>query len=526
MANHTKPTAIRDVVEVPVVEVTVMEDRAHVTRRATLELTEGLRRVVVRDVAPVISDKTLLVTIAGDGARLVDARVGRERVVRTDDDDELAKARDTFELERERDALDERIAAAEAAHALLARHVAAVDKVAIHTVADLATDTAWGKVVGAEWSARFDAVRDEQRSLRRELVESEIAMEDLRDERARLQVRIETSRTPLLRANAWIAIDLDVRESGAHEVSIIYIVPGACWRPYHTAQLAADAVQLRTDACVWQNTGEDWRGVALQLSTERPSLGVEPPELASDVITARKKSDTIVVAARDQTIETAGLGGDAIERPPEVPGIDDGGEVQRLLAPGASDIPSDGRPYRIEIGSFSADAEVELVCMAELCDSVLCKTTQINQGTSPILAGPVDLIRDSGYVGRTSVLFIAPGERFELGWGPEPALRITREVEVHRDKTRLLSSWITRTHDVIVHVSNISVEPRTLRVTERVPVSEIEKLEISADQKNTRDGARPDENGFVSWTVTVPAHGTDRVELRYRVKKHEDVQGY
>jgi len=56
------------------------------------------------------------------------------------------------------------------------------------------------------------------------------------------------------------------------------------------------------------------------------------------------------------------------------------------------------------------------------------------------LAGPVDLIRENGFVGRTSVLFIAAGERFELGWGPDAELRVKRHSESKQEKSRRLSS--------------------------------------------------------------------------------------
>ena len=35
------------------------------------------------------------------------------------------------------------------------------------------------------------------------------------------------------------------------------------------------------------------------------------------------------------------------------------------------------------------------------------------------LAGPVDLIRDGGFAGRTTLLYVAAGEGFALGWGVE-----------------------------------------------------------------------------------------------------------
>ena len=143
----------------------------------------------------------------------------------------------------------------------------------------------------------------------------------------------------------------------------------------------------------------------------------------------------------------------------------------------------------------------------------------------PLLAGPVDLIRDAGLAGRTSVLYIAPGERFELGWGPDPSLRVHRRDERLEDESRMLSAWTTQRHKVTLRLSNIGDEQKIVHVKECVPVSEIEKVQISVHPDETTSRARPDVNGFLDWTVTLQPFGHDSVTLRYDIKKHDDVRG-
>ena len=59
-------------IEAPVVEVTVLEDRAHVVRRGRIELPAGTSRLRIDGVAPVLADKTLCAALvppaSGDGA--------------------------------------------------------------------------------------------------------------------------------------------------------------------------------------------------------------------------------------------------------------------------------------------------------------------------------------------------------------------------------------------------------------------------------------------------------------------------
>src|SRR5262249_3490005 len=62
----------------PIDSVTVTEDRAHVRRRASVDVPAGVSRLRIEGVAPVISDKTP--RVRATGAKTGDARVVRKKV--------------------------------------------------------------------------------------------------------------------------------------------------------------------------------------------------------------------------------------------------------------------------------------------------------------------------------------------------------------------------------------------------------------------------------------------------------------
>ena len=163
--------------------------------------------------------------------------------------------------------------------------------------------------------------------------------------------------------------------------------------------------------------------------------------------------------------------------------------------------------------------------MPELAEAVVLKSSHVNRSQLPILAGPVDLVREGGFVGRSSLLFIAPGENFAIGWGPDGALRVQRTVELAKEDRGVMSSWTNQAHLVKVKISNLGAQERTVVVTERVPVSEIEKLRIEVDAGATSERQKPDSNGFIRWRLELPAFGRKTIELRYVVRKHGDVVG-
>jgi uncharacterized protein (TIGR02231 family) len=341
-----------------------------------------------------------------------------------------------------------------------------------------------------------------------------------------LGCHLEAKASPQTDLSATIVLKVELEASQELEIEIDYIVPGACWRPYYTAELddGEQSLQFRTDACVWQRTGEDWEGVSLHFSTQRSSLGIEAPQLANDVLRTRKKPEEMQVVAREQAIHTSGLG--AQESPTEgVPGVDDGGEVLRLSGTAPAVVASDGQAYRVTLSEFREPVQLERVLTAELIPAVLFKSQQRNAGAHPILAGPVDLIRHRGLMGRTQIGFVAPGERFDLGWGPDPALRVERNERKRDEEGSRLSSWLTRRSRIDIHISNLAAQTRCVEVTERVPVSETEKVEIVPSPDKTSQGRTPDRDGFVRWQLELPAFGCESIRLEYDVKRDKKVAG-
>jgi len=295
-------------------------------------------------------------------------------------------------------------------------------------------------------------------------------------------------------------------------------------------------VAWETLAVVWQATGEDWTNVALTLSLERASLGVEPPRLRDDEVHARRRPDHVTVEAREHEQQTTGLGGSVLE----VPGIDDGGLGLTLAIAGAN-VRADGAPHRLPIGGFSTSAQLSLVAIPLRSAWVHLRARLINAGSAPLLAGPVDLLMSSGYVGRAEIGFVAPGEKVYLGFGPDSELRAHRTEDRERDDAGLLGGWNVQTVRVAVRLSNLGAQKREVVVTERIPVSEVEQVTVEASSPDayllerkdqpggeeiTQVTARAiDDRGLVTWAVELPPHGRRAVTLEYKVRSQRGVAG-
>jgi uncharacterized protein (TIGR02231 family) len=508
----------------PITKVTVLEDRAQIERRGPIDVVEGANRLAVWDVAPVLQDVSLRVEVtqsaaaAGPTVRVEDARVRRATRVGHKEKPEAAAA-----LERRLEELVREHASLLDDAERTGQRAGVVGAMMQKAVEELPTDAAWSLGDPSTWTSTFEALSGKTRQLlsqaqatRRRVEEVVESADFVGNERARLD-------RPDTRLLAIIEIDARATAAGSVEFVVEYTVPAALWRPTHEATLDDGVLTVASRAAVWQNTGEDWSDVEVAFSTARSSLGHEPPRLSDDVLTTQKKDSRVVVSAREVAVQSAGLGrsaggGGGAPRPAgvDLPGVDDGGDIQLLKSLQRVSVPSDGRPCFVPVGTAAAPANTTLVIMGELEKSAFVKATAEHRGTRPLLAGPVELVRSSGFVGTTRTMFVAPGERFALGFGRDDDVRVQRTADV-KDLIDAVDQWRRRTHTVQLYLSNLGGEEKRVEIVERIPVSETEHVKVTLVADKTSGTPAVDADGLVRWTQTIAPRGRLRLVLVFVV---------
>lgn len=522
-ARHFPPIdTSRKEVEIPAHEVTLLEDRARVRRWAEIDLVEGTNRLLVLGVAPTLQDVSLSGHIDGE-ASVTDLRCRRAmRVWHADQPADIGAIDEQIEGHRRtlRHLAEDRTRLAE-------RHEVLHD-IATKSAEEIPVDAAWGIVNQQAWRENFERLFDRMKTLRQETFDVYHRQIDVSESLDNAVMRRVAATTTTQRFVAWIEIDVVASAAGRVRIEVDYVVPNALWRPMHQARLVDGKVRFEMSAVVWQRTGEDWSSVALAFSTARSSLGTEPPLLSDDRLSARRRSEQVEVEARQVRVQRAqvGGGGGAPRTPSarELPGVDDGGEIQVMRAEGTHDVPSDGRPTTIPVGAFAAPCEARLVVLPELEAKAFLETRLVNEAKVPILAGPVALVRDHGFVGWTETLFVAPGQRFSLSFGPDDAVRVTRTVK-EASEVDHVDGWRVDARLVKIFLSNLGGDPKQLSVTERIAVSEVEEVRVALLDENTSDGATVDDDGFVKWTLDLDPHGRATRQLAWSIAVAPGVEG-
>ncbi|CAM9179283.1 unnamed protein product [Hapterophycus canaliculatus] len=91
-----------------------------------------------------------------------------------------------------------------------------------------------------------------------------------------------------------ILVTIDVQEMGGIELEVKYMTRGATWSPSYDIRVdtQTDSVSCTYYGMVSQNTTEDWKGVALRLSTAEPNVHGTPPALGSKIVSLKREGST------------------------------------------------------------------------------------------------------------------------------------------------------------------------------------------------------------------------------------------
>ena len=494
--------------------VTFFEDRARVERVATVSCAPGVHTLRLLGISALADDSSVVVT--SSHGEVKGARIERFMETPTDGDSERE------ELERE---VQRRRAEADQASQEQGRleiQVSQLQRFEQELIDHLAHVPSSQGIEIASWQDATDNIGGRMEGLLQELRAATRANRKAHDRLHRAQQRLRDAQGKEPRMKATLEVQLECPDDGEVEITAHYFVPCALWRPSHRATRPAEApdtLEIVTLATVWQRTGERWEGIEAFFSTARLSKPATAPTLVDDYLSSRPKSPeekkSIQAEFRDQIIEE--LEGGPRQSVDEMPGIDDGGRPLVFSAERPVTIESTGDPVRVECYRQELAAEVERVAFAEIMEAPHLVARANWTGDQPLLAGPVELIRGREFAGRSRLDFVAAGDPFRLGFGPDGSVRIQRRVDEETDRSKLTGKQ-TRQRKVHLYLSNLSGDEQSFELVERVPVSELAEIKIIVDDH------RPDRDGFIRIPITLSPNEVRQITFQYRIEMGSQVQ--
>jgi uncharacterized protein (TIGR02231 family) len=145
-----------------------------------------------------------------------------------------------------------------------------------------------------------------------------------------------------------------------------------------------------------------------------------------------------------------------------------------------------------------------------LGSSVYREAELSNGGKHDLLGGPVTVYLDGQFVGRTEIPTVARGERFLVGFGADPQLRVRRELADKVDDVQGGNRELTFRYRLVIE--NFKDRAVPVRIFDRLPFSQ-QTSDVRVTLGKTSDELSGDKvyqrterpKGLLRWEIEVPA---------------------
>ena len=522
--------------------VTVYQDRAVVTRTASVQLAGGTTELVFANLPQALNEQSLQVSGKGSAAATILDVSAKQTYVDFTPDARVKELEDLLKaLAKQMRGIDDR-------SNLLNMQSSTLDRMEAALFAPPAKDVPRPEL--NQFTASLAYLTEQKAKVISDRATLDEQREEVQNKINTVQNQLNELRGAGGKAFKTVTVRVAATSAGSLDVSLAYTVPGAMWVPSYDARVisAERTVQLDYFGLVRQATGEDWKDVALTLSTARPSLGGAAPVLTVwnldvyDVVALRYKAEKEAMARRDvdmralraaapaavnmQTLTTNAGFADAVEEK-------DAGFATATIEAGAtsasfkiavsSSIPSDNSPQRVPITSASLKATPEYLTVPKRQAAAFLTSKVVNSSDFPLLAGAMNVFLDGTFVATSALRTVMAGEKFDLALGVDDGISIKhKRVNKFTEDTGLTNSGKRITYEYLITVQNNKKTTERVIVADQVPLSRNEKIVVKLLSPDAKE-VKPTDEGTLKWTLDLKPGEKRELTVKFTVEYGNDV---
>lgn len=517
-------------VESQISEVTVYTDRALVTRRGTVSLTGNERELTLASLPATLETESVRATGSGTVAvRLLGVRsetiFSSEPVV----DRTAELTQQIQELEIQKREINDKIATRNI-------QLKFIQGLSEKSVGFLSSSIAKQQTGLNETGELLNFLGSNYKKYLSAIAQHEIQRRELDKQIQALQQQLRQVQTPHFQQSFNIIVAIEPSGSGNFELEVSYVVTRALWTPLYDLRVNTTTNQINLNylAEVNQNTGEDWTGIALTLSTAKPGMGSLPPKLEPWYIDtfhppvkfreiapaiAYRSAYTKEEESASRSIEYALAASEPepIEAETATAQISREGGIVSFQVGGNTNIPSDGTPHKVTIFSDNYPSQPKYIAVPRLVSFAYLQAIVTNPMTgATLLAGQANIFRDNTFVGTLELENISPGQEFKLNLGIDEGLKIERELVERQVDKKLISNQRRTSYAYRLNVTNLQQVQVHLTLKEQLPVSRNEQIKVRSTLTNPK--IPPGEMGILEWEISLPPQAKQELYYQFVVE--------
>jgi len=521
-------------------EATVYSDRAQVTRIAETKLQKG-EHVLLFDNLPDVTEKNSI-QVSGKGkALLKDIKFTRQHF--SEITDEAVKA-----LHDERQRLNDEMTAANdiVSHAAnekqfvenITKKLTSTNKEPTETVFDPAM---WMEMVSF-YRTRLDA-------LDKEIRKTEKAKRSIQQELNKVNREINDIANRQSKMKNQVRVLVNMKSDGPLTLKLSYIVYGPRWYPAYDIRVATEKknMNITYNAVIRQNTTEDWDNVTVKLSTAKPNISGQQPELRPWYVDIMKPG---VYAPSEKSMEEVGatrMDNQMFKAQGAVDSLMDEDAEQEMLRQTASvetkttsvvfavsgnnTIKSDNQEHKVTVGIENFPAQFRYSAVPRLSPYAYLKAKVTNKTDYPFLPGKTSIFLDNNFVSNARMNLVASGEEFWTFLGIDEGVKVEHKLVKRYQKNEGIFAQKNKViYEYLMEITNNKKTQEEIVVWDQIPMSKNQVIAvelIKPKYKEDSDKLKKNEHNFLEWYFKPKAGEKVTIPFQFSVEypKDQDVIG-
>lgn len=350
----------------------------------------------------------------------------------------------------------------------------------------------------------------------------------------RIQNQLKELNNQLNKPLNEVVVTVSAKSAGTVEVDLSYLIYDAGWQPSYDirADKINSPVQLNYKANVWQNSGADWRDIAIVLSTRNPIANNNKPELnpwylnfTQPFMERAMMKGNAAKSVSNQAFQIASDAAAPSETMADYFDVNDKQLSVEFIPQIKYSIPSDGKQHFVSLQDFSVPARYEYYAAPKLSNNAFLVAHLTDWSNYNLLAGLTNIYFENSYVGQSNINPATTKDTLAISLGRDEGISVSRDVLKDFSEDKFLSSNVERTFAFEIKIKNNKKVPVKILVEDQIPISKHEDIEVKLIDSS--GAIYNSETGKLKWNIDVDGGKSVSKKLIYSVKHPKDkpVQG-
>ncbi len=355
-----------------------------------------------------------------------------------------------------------------------------------------------------------------------------------------------------------IIVIVDADEDKSMNVTLKYVVSNCGWQANYdiSATNVKDQVNLKYKAKVFNNTGNDWNDIDMVLSTSDPNLSASAPILSPWYLNYSSLSANDYSDGKNYVVPTNSSytqyydNASAPQMNQNLDGVVDGSfgwdfgngiqfTSAREAGTGVSfttiqvsqlstefdiakkyTIPSDSKPYLVEIKEHSLDASFTHKAVPKLDKDAFLLANIVGWEKLELVPGPTNVYFADTYVGQSYINTQNVGDTLRLSFGRDKKVLVDRKLLEEFSDKKVIGNNRKDMYTYEITIKNLRDIEVNLSLFDQIPISQDSDISVSVEEIS---GATYDETtGKLKWIVNLAPGATAKYKISFEIKYPEN----